>query len=455
MTQHILVVDDESGIRDSVQKILEREGLIVTVTDSGPMALDLVRSQRIDLILSDVMMPKMSGVELLRAVKAISPSIEVVMMTAFGTVENAVECMREGAYDFIPKPLKRAVVVSSVKRALERQGLILENRVLREAVQASTDSEIIGSSTALKATLDTLGQAAPSLATILLVGESGTGKELLARRVHRGSDRPSGPYVAVNCGALPESLLESELFGHEKGAFTGATARREGRFERASGGTILLDEIGETTAAVQVRLLRVLQEGEIERVGGEDTVKVDVRVIAATNRNLEEDVREGRFREDLYYRLNVIRVSVPPLRLRYGDVPLLAQHFLSRFAAKNKKSLRGFSEAALKALDAHAWPGNVRELENGIERAVVLCKSDVISVDDLPETIRDAAHRERRSDSHGYYVPFGTTLDAIEGRLIRETLERCGGDKKTAARLLGIATRTIYRKLGEAKEGDD
>ncbi|MEZ0311411.1 MAG: sigma-54-dependent transcriptional regulator [Myxococcota bacterium] len=447
--EHILVVDDEPGIRESLQKILEREGFVVTITDSGTEALDKVRGERINLILSDVMMPKMSGIELLRAVKAISPAIEVVMMTAFGTVENAVECMREGAYDFIPKPLKRAVVVSSVQRALERQGLVRENRVLREAVQASADSEIAGSSVALKATLEMLAQAAPSQATILLVGESGTGKELLARRVHKLSDRSSGPYVAVNCGALPEGLLESELFGHEKGAFTGAAARREGRFERASGGTIVLDEIGETTSAVQVRLLRVLQEGEIERVGGNDTLKVDVRVIAATNRNLEDDVREGRFREDLYYRLNVIRVAVPPLRHRYGDVPLLAQHFLTKFATKNKKSLRGFSEAAMKALDAHAWPGNVRELENTIERAVVLAKSEVIGVDDLPENVRSAVSTARRDDSKGMYVPFGTPLEDIERRLIKETLERCGGDKSTAARLLGIATRTIYRKLDE------
>ncbi len=447
--EHILVVDDEPGIRDSLQKILEREGFTVTITDSGTEALDKVRSEHIDLILSDVMMPKMSGIELLRAVKAISPAIEVVMMTAFGTVENAVECMREGAYDFIPKPLKRAVVVSSVQRALERQGLVRENRVLREAVQANADSEIVGSSVALKATIEMLSQAAPSRATILLVGESGTGKELLARRVHKLSDRSSGPYVAVNCGALPEGLLESELFGHEKGAFTGAAARRAGRFERASGGTIVLDEIGETTPAVQVRLLRVLQEGEIERVGGNDTLKVDVRVIAATNRNLEDDVREGRFREDLYYRLNVIRVAVPPLRHRYGDVPLLAQHFLTKFASKNKKSLRGFSEAAMKALDAYGWPGNVRELENTMERAVVLAKSEVIGIDDLPESVRNAVSAQRRDDSKGMYVPFGTPLEDIERRLIKETLERCGGDKSTAARLLGIATRTIYRKLDE------
>ncbi len=448
--QHILVVDDEPGIRDSLQKILEREGHTVAITDSGPMALDLVRTQRIDLILADVMMPKMSGIELLRAVKAISPAIEVVMMTAFGTVENAVECMREGAYDFIPKPLKRAIVVSSVQRALERQGLVRENRVLREAVsQAGADNEIIGSSAALSATLDVLKQAAPSQATILLVGESGTGKELLARRVHKMSDRVSGPYVAVNCGALPEGLLESELFGHEKGAFTGAVQRREGRFERAHGGTIVLDEIGETTPQVQVRLLRVLQEGEIERVGGSDIVKVDVRVIAATNRNLEDDVRDGRFREDLYYRLNVIRVAVPPLRHRYGDVPLLAQHFLERFATKNKKSLRGFSESALKALDAHSWPGNVRELENTIERAVVLAKTDIIGIDDLPEQLREQKPGERRNDAQGMYIPFGTPLEDIERRLIKETLERCGGDKNVAARLLGIATRTIYRKLDE------
>ena len=444
---HILVVDDEAGILESLRKIFEREALRVSVTDNGEEALNMLRAERVDVILADIMMPKMNGIELLRAVKALSPATEVLMMTAFGTVENAVQCMREGAYDFITKPLKRAIVVRSVQRALERRNLLHENLILRQAVSSGGSSDnIIGQSVALRRMLDVISQAAPSAATILLVGESGTGKELTARTVHRQSDR-SGPFVAVNCAALPENLLETELFGHEKGAFTGATARREGRFERAHGGTIFLDEIGETTAAVQVRLLRVLQEGEIERVGGQDVVRVDARVVAATHRNLQEDVKAGRFREDLYYRLNVIQVRVPPLRERSGDVPLLAQHFLRVFCDKNKKAVRGFSETALKALSNYGWPGNVRELENAVERAVVLCRGDVLQVDDLPENVASASAQPAPSSADGFFVPFGTPLEEVERRVIRETLERTGGDKKTAARLLGIASRTIYRKL--------
>ncbi|MEK7704705.1 MAG: sigma-54 dependent transcriptional regulator, partial [Myxococcota bacterium] len=282
------------------------------------------------------------------------------------------------------------------------------------------------------------------------VGESGTGKELLAREIHRHSERAQGPFVAVNCAALPEGLLESELFGHERGAFTGAHARREGRFERAHGGTLLLDEIGETSPALQLRLLRVLQEGEIERIGGQETVSVDVRVVAATNRVLEDEVRAGRFREDLYYRLNVIPIHIPPLRARHGDAVLLAQHFMQRSTQKNRKSVRGFTETAIKAIDAYDWPGNVRELENAVERAVVLARGDVIGVEDLPPALSaplgDAAIRR---DGDGLLVPFGTPLEEVERQLIRETLARAGGDKRTAARLLGIAVRTIYRKLGE------
>ncbi len=449
---HVLIVDDEPGILESLRKILEREGYGVSATDSGEDALELVRHGPVDLVLADIMMPKMSGIELLRAVKAISPAIEVVMMTAFGTVENAVECMREGAYDFIAKPLKRAIVVRSVQRALERRALIHENRELREAIGSLAGGGIVGQSVALRRVLELASQAAPSLATILLTGESGTGKELLAHYVHRLSDRASGPFVAVNCAALPETLLESELFGHERGAFTGAVERREGRFERAHGGTVFLDEIGETSPAVQVRLLRVLQESEIERVGGREAVQVNVRVVAATNRNLAEEVRGGRFREDLYYRLNVIQVQLPPLRMRQGDVALLAQHFVSHYAEKNKKTMRGLSESALKALDAYSWPGNVRELENTIERAVVLCRGDIINLEDLPEGIAGAAG-EGRAHTDGIFIPFGMPLEEVERRLITETLERCGGDKKTAARLLGIAARTIYRKLDDGDVG--
>ena len=449
--QHVLVVDDEAGILESLAKILEREGYRVSTTDSGVAALDIVRAEPVDLILSDIMMPAMSGIELLRAVKAISPSLEVIVMTAFGTVDTAVECMREGAYDFITKPLKRAIVVRSVQRALERHGLLHENRILREAAQGDlqTQHALIGQSAALRECLHLVEQAARSEATILLVGESGTGKELLARHIHATSSRAAAPFVAVNCAALPEALLETELFGHERGAFTGATQRHEGRFERARHGTLLLDEVGEMAPAVQVRLLRVLQEGQIERVGGTETIDVDVRVIAATHRNLEEEVRTGRFREDLYYRLNVIQVVVPPLRERIGDVPLLAQHFLGRFATKNKKAVRAFSEGAVRALEAYGWPGNVRELENALERAVVLCRGEVIGIDDLPQAVASSVTRVPKPDADGLWVPFGTPLEEIERRVIDATLERCGGDKRTAARLLGIAVRTIYRKLGE------
>lgn len=446
---HILVVDDEHGILDSLRRIFVREGYRVSVTDNGVEALDIIRNQPVDLVLADIMMPKMNGIELLRAVKAISPAIEVLMMTAFGTVENAVECMREGAYDFIPKPLKRAIVVRSAQRALERRALLRENQVLREVLDSATSGDLIGQSTVVQETLELVAQAAPSQATILLVGESGTGKELVARHIHRLSERRAGSFVAVNCAALPEGLLESELFGHEKGAFTGASSHRQGRFERADGGTIFLDEIGETTAAVQVRLLRVLQEGEIERVGAEATLSIDVRVIAATNRNLEKDVVEGRFREDLFYRLNVIQIGLPPLRRRLGDVALLAQHFLDRFAQKNHKSVKGFSEAALMALDGYAWPGNVRELENTVERAVVLCRREIIGIEDLPASIAAEAAPEKRRHADGMFIPYGTPLAEVEQRVIRDTLERTGGDKKTAARLLGIATRTVYRKLEE------
>ncbi|MBI5508938.1 MAG: sigma-54-dependent Fis family transcriptional regulator [Deltaproteobacteria bacterium] len=448
---HILVVDDEAGIRTSLAKILEREAYSVTTTDSGEEALGIARDQHVDLVLADIMMPKMSGIDLLRALKAMSPAIEVVMMTAFGSVENAVECMREGAYDFIAKPLKRAIVLRSIERALERRALLHENRALRQAMSSSSTSDLVGQAVAWRKTLDVVTQAAPSKATILIVGESGTGKELLAREIHRLSDRSAAPFVPVNCSALPETLLESELFGHERGAFTGAHERREGRFERASGGTIFLDEIGETSAPVQVRLLRVLQEGEIERVGGQEVRRVDVRVVAATWRNLEEDVRAGRFREDLYYRLNVIKLAVPPLRERHGDVLLLAQHFLKAYADKNKKSVRAFAAAALKALDGYAWPGNVRELENAIERAVVLCRGEVIDLQDLPEAVAHAEGRPIESGD-GIFVPFGTPLYEVERRLIEETLKRAGGDKRTAARLLGVHARTIHRKLGDREE---
>jgi two-component system response regulator HydG len=310
---------------------------------------------------------------------------------------------------------------------------------------------MVGQSPAFRAMMDTLRQAAPSTATILLLGESGTGKELAARALHEQSNRAKGPFVAINCGALPESILEAELFGVERGAFTGAVARREGRFERASGGTLFLDEVGEMPLAAQVKLLRVLQEGELERLGGTQTVKVDVRIVAATNKDLQREVAEGRFREDLYYRLNVVEVRIPALASRREDIPLLADAFLRRFAAKNGKALRGFSPDAVSTLENYAWPGNVRELEHAVERAVVLAKSDVLEVADLPETVRKGP----LGSAGQLVIPIGTPMEEVERRVIHETLRHTKGDKTLAARLLGIAARTIYRKLEREASGGE
>jgi two-component system response regulator HydG len=335
------------------------------------------------------------------------------------------------------------VILKSVEKALERQALVLENQALRaELTGARQHGAIIGNSLALRRTLDIVNQAAPSTATVLVLGESGTGKELLARAIHRGSPRSKGPFVAVNCSALPESIIEAELFGYEKGAFTGAVSSREGRFASADGGTLFLDEVGELPSHIQVKLLRVLQEGEVERLGGR-SVKVDNRVVAATNRNLGAEVAAGRFREDLYYRLNVIAVKVPPLRERLDDVPLLAEYFLQKYAEKNGKPVAGFSAEALDLLCGYHWPGNVRELENAVERAVVLTRGEAVG---LPPEI----HGKPGTNGRSVTIPIGTPLEEIERRVIHETLRHTDGDKRLAAQLLGIATRTVYRKL----EGD-
>jgi two-component system response regulator HydG len=439
----VLVVDDEGGIRDSLKRLLERESFTVLTAANGKEGLDLLRREKINLILSDLMMPEMNGMDLLRASRVVAPETELIMLTAFGTIDTAVEAMREGAYDFITKPFKREHVLKSIKQALDRQALVLENQSLRAELTGSRQhGAIIGNSLALRRTLDIINQAAPSTATVLILGESGTGKELLARALHRGSGRHDRPFVAVNCSALPESIIEAELFGHEKGAFTGAVTSREGRFVAADKGTLFLDEIGELPPHIQVKLLRVLQEGEVERLGGK-SVHVDIRVVAATNRNVTEEVKAGRFREDLYYRLNVIAVKVPPLRERADDVPLLADHFVKKYAEKNGKRVAGLSQQAMDLLCAYDWPGNVRELENAMERAVVLSRSEIIDGPDLPPEIHGRPGMNGRCIS----IPIGTALDEIERRVIHETLRHTDGDKRLAAQLLGIATRTIYRKL--------
>ena len=453
----LLLVDDEPANLDSLERIFAREGYRTQRAETGAAALALLRDRPADVVLTDLMMPGMSGQELLRAVRAVAPDAEVVLMTAYGTVEAAVAAMKDGAYDFLTKPLKRHAVLKSVAQALEKRRLVLENKQLRARL-AGVSSPIVGQSPALRATLDIIRQAAPSSATVLLLGESGTGKELFARALHEHSSRAQQPFVPINCAAIPETILESELFGYERGAFTGAVARKEGRIERAQGGTLFLDEIGELSPAVQVKLLRFLQEGEIERLGGTSTVKVDSRVVAATNRDLSAAVQAGKFREDLYYRLNVIQVVLPPLRERVEDIPLLADHFVARYAAKNNKQFSGITPGAMEALEAYAWPGNVRELENAIERAVVLSPGSEIDIDALPQPLLHAARGPRGPippalEGRTLSIPLGTTMEEIELRVIRETLRHTKGDKNLAAQLLGIAARTIYRKLDrEPKE---
>ena len=441
----VLVVDDEASNVASLERIFRREGMRVLTASGAKEGLEQARNHRVEVVLTDLMMPGISGLELLKALKQVSPYTEVVMMTAYGTVETAVKAMREGAYDFVEKPLKRMTIVKSVRKAVEKQNLVAENRSLRQEIKNLTHRTIVGSSPALRRVLDVANQAAPSSATVLVLGESGTGKELLARHIHERSARASAPFVPVNCSAIPESILEAELFGHERGAFTGAHAKREGRFAKAAGGTLFLDEIGELSPAVQVKLLRVLQEGEYEPVGG-DTVAADVRVVAATNKNLDEEVKAGRFREDLFYRLNVIAITAPPLRARREDISLLVDHFLGVYCAKNGRSRLTAQRDVLQRLGDYHWPGNVRELENVMERAVVLCREEVITEEDLPDNIRNAERVAPSSIS----ISIGTPLDEVERRLIRETLRHVGGDKSVAAQMLGISTRTIYRKLPDA-----
>jgi len=444
----ILVVDDEESNLKVLERMLQKAGYRVFLAASGPEALDVLRSEQPELVLTDLRMPGMDGLELLRAARTVAPSTEVVLMTAFGTVEIAVEAMREGAYDFVTKPLNRHDVLKSLAKAREKAQLLAENRRLREQLASQQRSGsplmgMVGASDEIRSVLESVGQVAPSEATVLITGESGTGKELVVRSLHELSGRSAGPLIRVNCAAIPENLFESELFGYEKGAFTGAANRKPGRFEMADGGTIFLDEVAEMSLASQVKLLRVLQEGEFERVGGTKTIAVDIRLVAATNQDLERLVAQGDFREDLFYRLNVIPIRVPALRERSDDIPLLAAHFVRVYSEKNRKSIRGITDEAIEALGGHRWPGNVRELENTLERAVVLCKSDHIGLDDLPSHIQP----EGRGGPKKLIFPMGTPLREIEQTAIRETLRHTGGDKRLAARLLGIATRTIYRRL--------
>ncbi len=443
----LLVADDDPAVRESLERTLKREGYQVVVASDGQAGLEQLKAGGVDLVLADLKMPGLSGLDLLKAAKTVAPDVDVIMLTAFGTVEEAVQAMKDGAYDFLTKPFQRAQLIRLIRKALERRALIAENRALQQRLDDLLgQGAVIGTSPAFQRMMMLIEQVAPSSATVLIQGESGVGKELAARAIHERSARRAGPFVAVNCAALPETLLESELFGYEKGAFTGAAGRKEGRFELADGGTLFLDEVADLSPVTQPKILRVLQEGEFERVGGTKTLRVDVRIVTATNQDLAQLVREKRFREDLYYRLNVITITVPPLRERREDIPLLAHHFLRVYAAKNNRKLEGFSEEALARLDAYAWPGNVRELENAVERAVVLARGSVVEVTDLPASVVEGAP----SADWVKAIPVGTSLAEVEQQLLEETLRQTKGNKTLAAKLLGIDPKTVFRKLKQA-----
>ncbi|HKQ64054.1 MAG TPA: sigma-54 dependent transcriptional regulator [Methylomirabilota bacterium] len=446
----LLVADDDPGLRESLERTLTREGYRVVLASDGRAALERVQAGGVDLIVTDLRMPGLTGLELLRAAKAIMPDVDVILLTAFGTVEEAVKAMKDGAYDFLTKPFRREQLIKLVDKALERRDLIEQNKALKKQLEdIRAKGQMIGSSPSFRRMLTLVEQVADSSATILIQGESGAGKELVARAIHERSGRRNGPFVAVNCAALPETLLESELFGYEKGAFTGAAGRKDGRFELANAGTLFLDEVADLSLVTQPKILRVLQEGEFERLGGTRTIQVDVRIVAATNQDLADMVKEKRFREDLYYRLNVITVRVPPLRERHEDIRLLAQHYLRVYAAKNGRKLDGFANEALERLESYRWPGNVRELENLIERMVLLARKDRIDAEDLPEEIAGV----KRPPRDAILELVGTPLADVEQRLLDETLRITGGNKTQAAKLLGIDVRTVARKL-ERREDD-
>ncbi|HEY3587102.1 MAG TPA: sigma-54 dependent transcriptional regulator [Myxococcaceae bacterium] len=449
----ILVVDDDKVVLRAVTEILQREGYTVVPIDDAVEGLAASKDPTVDVAVLDIRMPHLSGMDLLRAMKQSRPDVEVVMMTAFATVETAVEAVKAGAYDYLTKPFSNIDEVSlTVAKALERKQLKDRTRVLEEQLSVKGQFEdLIGQSSQMRAVFKLVETVSYSSATVLIQGESGTGKELVARAIHYRSPRKDKPFIAVNCSALTETLLESELFGHVKGSFTGATANKKGLFEAADGGTIFLDEIGDVPPATQVRLLRVLQEGEVKRVGANDTIKVDVRVIAASNVDLNRAKDQGKFREDLFYRLNVITVSLPPLRDRPEDVPLLAGHFLRLYAGKMDKKVTGISPQAMEALVCHRWMGNVRELENVIERAVVLTSREVVDVEDLPQQLRESqgggGDVEVLSLAHLPYAEAKRlAMRAFERRYLSALLEKSGHNVSSAARAAGV-DRSNFRRL--------
>jgi two-component system NtrC family response regulator len=446
----ILVVDDESNYLTVMQALLGEAGYEVLTAPSAVEALKIAASSDLDLVLTDMKMPKMSGIELLDELNRLYPNLPVIIMTAYGTVERAVTAMKKGAFDYILKPFKNEEILVTIAKALEHRHLILKNLFLNQELDKKYGfPNIVGESRVMQEILELVKRVAQSRATVLVTGESGTGKELIARAIHQCSTRAAKSFISVNCAALTETLLESELFGHERGAFTHAVAMRKGRFELADGGTLFMDEVAEMSQALQVKLLRVLQEMEFERVGGARTIKVDVRVLAASNRELKEEVEAGRFREDLYYRLNVVHLHLPPLRQRQEDIPLLATHFINKYVQENLRDKTRITPEALKLLILYSWPGNIRELENVMERAVILCANNTITPQDLPAELAPAATDSRLEIDR--FIPLDTplpeALDAIEEQMIRRALEKSGQVQVRAAELLGITKSLLQYKL--------
>jgi DNA-binding NtrC family response regulator len=440
----LLIVDDEKNIREGLAAALHMDGYEVETAPAGDDAWMRFQRGDIDLIITDLRMPGLNGEELLKRVIAETPGVPVIVLTGHGTVENAVAAMRNGAYDFLTKPVNLERLSLLVKRALQNRELALRHHRLEEELEQKKQFEtIIGTSVPMRRVFDTISRAAPAKASVLITGESGVGKELVADAIHKLSPRKDKPLIKVHCAALAASLLESELFGHEKGAFTGAVSRKRGRFELANEGTLFLDEIGEIDQNLQIKLLRVLQEKKFERVGGEETIEVDVRIVAATNKDLKAEIEKGKFREDLYFRLNVVNILVPSLRERKDDIPLFISAFLKEFAVENAKAVEGVDDKARAALYAYDWPGNVRELRNCMESAVVMTKGPIITEGDLPPTLRN------QRDEGWIRIPLGTSLEESEKIIIRDTLSSLKGNKSRTAETLDIGRKTLHRKLAE------
>jgi DNA-binding NtrC family response regulator len=444
-TGRILVVDDEINIRGALVTLLEKKRYQVRGAGTGEEALEQLETAAADLVLTDLKMPGMGGMEFLRRLKQKWPDTEVLVMTAYGSIDTAIEAMRCGAYDYLTKPIDRERFPLAVEKALERHALAFENKQLKDRLETRTRFDhMVGESEPMQGVYSLVEMVADSDVTVLLMGESGTGKELVARAIHHKSHRADGPFVTLNCGALPENLFESELFGYEKGAFTGATTNKMGRFELADSGTLLLDEVGELSLKSQVDFLRVLETKEFRRLGGTKIVKVDTRIVAATNRNLEEAVKRGDFREDLYYRLNVVPIRLPPLRERGDDIPLLADRFLDEFSSQHHREPKEISREAMRLLRLYAWPGNIRQLRNLLERMVVTLKDPLILPEHLPEEIRAS-----REDARTMVVSLGSSLKEIEREAIRRTLAEVTNHREKAAKLLGISLRALQYKIKE------